>query len=398
MKYSDIQKIHAAGLISDEQHRAIIEHFDLKEESGKFLTIISFVGAALVVCGIVLLMAANWEDIPRGVKIAMGLLLMLGAHGGGWYLREVRQKYRKSGAALHLVGSCLFLGNIALIGQIYHLSSRPPNAFLLWWAGIAALPWLLRSKAQHVLSLLAFGVWFGFEINEPGSWIYFGHDEYQIVPAALLGMIYLGLGYCLRRTAFADFAPVTGKLGLLLFLTFAYPLTWRIFHYYRNQLPEVSVWVFPTLSVLALILIALGLRKESNLTRQWRWTWGLALAGGIALLAAAMWLPDRQHWDTFDYYNKREWLSWLASIVLFVFCLLQIHVGIQDRSPFVVNLGVTFIALNIITIYLRLFGSMGLTGLMFLISGVFLIAFGIYLEKKRRALIRRIKTPALERS
>jgi uncharacterized membrane protein len=72
---------------------------------------------------------------------------MLGAHGGGWYLREVNGQYRKNGEALHLVGSGLFLGNIALIGQMYHLSARPPNAFLLWWAGIAALPWLLRSKA-----------------------------------------------------------------------------------------------------------------------------------------------------------------------------------------------------------------------------------------------------------
>ena len=103
------------------------------------------------------------------MKIAAGLLLMLGFHAGGWWLREVQGKYRKTGEALHLIGSCLFLANIALIGQIYNIVSRPPNAFLLWWIGIAALPWLLRSKAQHVLLLIAFGVWFGFEVNERGG-------------------------------------------------------------------------------------------------------------------------------------------------------------------------------------------------------------------------------------
>ena len=63
-----------------------------------------------------------------------------------------------------------------------------------------------------------------------------------------------------------------------------------------------------------------------------------------------------------------------------------------------VNLGIAFIALDIIATYIRLIGSMGRTGVMFLISGVFLIVFGIYLEKKRRRLMAQIKTSAPERS
>ena len=88
MKTEDIQKIHAAGLITAEQRDRIIAHFDLKEETGKFLVIISFVGAVLIAAGIALLIAAHWNEIPRGVKIVAGLALMLGAHAGGWWLRE----------------------------------------------------------------------------------------------------------------------------------------------------------------------------------------------------------------------------------------------------------------------------------------------------------------------
>ncbi len=189
MKYGDIQKIHEAGLITDEQRQKIIERFHLKEDSGgNFLAIISIVGAVLIAAGIALLISAHWNEIPRGVKIANGLLLMLGFHAGGWWLREVQGKYRKTGEALHFIGSCLFLANIALIGQIYNIVSRPPNAFLLWWLGIAALPWLLRSKPQHILLLLAFGIWFGLEVNERGGLIYCGSDERQILLYALLGL------------------------------------------------------------------------------------------------------------------------------------------------------------------------------------------------------------------
>ncbi len=84
MKYADIQKIRDAGLITDEQRQKIVEHFQLKEDgSGKFLAIVSIIGAVLIAAGIALLIAAHWNEIPRGVKIATGLLLMLGFHAGG---------------------------------------------------------------------------------------------------------------------------------------------------------------------------------------------------------------------------------------------------------------------------------------------------------------------------
>jgi uncharacterized membrane protein len=391
MKYSDIEKIQEAGLITAEQQRQIIDHFKLKEEGGRFLAIISFVGAGLVTCGIILLIAANWNEIPRGVKIAGGLLLMLGAHGGGWYLREVNGRYRRNGEALHMVGSGLFLGNIGLIGQIYHLSARPPNAILLWWAGIAALPWLLRSKAQHVLSMLAFGLWFGLEINQEGSPIFFGNDEYQILLYALLGLVYLGCGYCLRRTSFAEFASPMENLGLLAFQIFAYPLTWGALYRHHDGLAAVSPGIFPALAVLALLLLAGGLPALTGLSRQWRWTWGLTLAGGIALLAGELFVPP--HWVV-GYGRENDAYHWACTVGLFVFCLLQIQVGVQRRSESMVNLGVAFIALLIIGTYVNLVGSMARTGVMFLIGGVFLIVFGVYLEKKRRSLMRQMKTVA----
>jgi uncharacterized membrane protein len=390
MKYSDIEKIQQAGLITAEQQQQIVERFKLKEEPNKALTIFSFVGAVLIVCGIILLISAHWDQIPRGIKIVVGLALMLGAHGAGWYLREIQGIYRKTGEALHLVGSGLFLGNIALIGQIYHLSSRLPNAFLLWWAGIGALPWLLRSKAQHILCLLAFGLWFGMEINDRGSIIYFGENQFQILLYAALGLVYLGLGYCLRRTSFAEFAGPTEKLGLLAAQSFAFPLTWEIFYENGATVGGASPWVFPGLLILALVLGTIGIPRLGDLDRQWRWTWGLALAGVTALLAGEFYFAPR--WTGFFATNSEVGgYHWLCSIALFTFCLVQIQAGVLARSQFMVNLGVAFVALHISAVYLNLFGSMARTGLMFLVSGVFLIVFGIFLEKRRRTLMQRMK-------
>ena len=397
MKYGDVQKLHEAGLITDEQRQKIIEHFQLKEDGGgKFLAIVSLIGAVLIAAGITLLIAAHWNDIPRGVKIATGLLLMLGFHGGGWWLREVQSKFRKTGEALHLVGSCLFLANIALIGQIYNIVSRPPNAFLLWWVGIAALPWLLRSKAQHVLLLIAFGIWFGFEVNQRGGFIYC-ESQRQILLYALLGLVYLGAGYCLRRTPFSEFADVTEKLGLFAFLIFVYPLTWKdFFGGWENS--EIRQWFFPALGVLALLPLAAGLKNLTALTRQWRWTWFAAQLGMVVFMATVWfgcWQLDHTG-ESRRYFWGESWSYLVGSLALFIFCLMQIQIGIQERSQFLVNLGVTFIALDILAAYCDLFGSMARTGVMFLISGIFLIVFGVYLEKKRRSLMKQIKSQAAE--
>jgi uncharacterized membrane protein len=388
MKYRDVQKLHEAGLITDEQRQKIIGHFQLKEDGGgRFLAIVSFVGAVLIAAGIILLISANWDEIPRGVKIAAGLALMLGAHGAGWWLRSARQDYPRTGDALHFAGSLLFLGNIALVGQIYHLSSRPGNAFLLWWAGLAALPWLLRSTAQFALLLLAAGIWFGVEINDNTSLIRCG-DEHQVLAYALLGLVFTGFGFLLRRGADKNFSVVAETFGLLAFAIFSYPLTWAGFLNWGHRDAALSQWLLPALGALAALLALLGCRNLTALPRQWRATWGAALVGAAALLVAANLVPQSGDWRWFGHMTP---LNTVAAITLFIFYLLQVQVGVQQRSQFLVNLGVVFIALDFIAIYLGLFGSMAFTGLMFIVSGVFLIVFGVYLEKKRRKLMKQIK-------
>jgi len=387
MKHTDIEKIHDAGLISAGQRDKIIAHFNLKEDSNRFLVIVSFLGAVLVATGIILLIAANWADIPRGVKIAAGLALMLGAHGAGWWLRDARKDYPKTGEALHFAGSLLFLGNIALIGQIYHLSSRPGNAFLLWWLGLAALPWLLRSAAQFALLLLAIGIWFRIEINDSTSLIRF-NDEHQVLLYALLGLVFTGFGFLLRRGSNKDFSVVAETFGLLAFAIFSYPLTWAGFLSWGYRHAELNQWILPALGVLAALLVALGCRNLTTLLPQWRVTWGATLAGAAALLVAAHFVPQQTDWHWFGHMTP---LNTVAAIAIFIFCLLQVQVGVQERSRFLVNLGVTFIALDIIATYIGLFSSMAFTGMMFIISGVFLILFAVFLEKKRRALMKQIK-------
>ena len=217
MKLSDVDEIHKAGLITEDQRRAIVAHFELDRESNKLLAILSIIGAVLVSAGIILLIASNWDAIPRLVKLVGGLALLGGAHAGGWFVGRTGRHPRVADA-LHLIGSVMFLANIALVGQIYHLSSRTPNAILLWLLGIAPLAWILRSKAQHILTLGVLALWLGLELNERDSLLYFGGEARQMMFYVIVGVALSGLGMLLQRSRVPEFGPSTEGFGILMLL------------------------------------------------------------------------------------------------------------------------------------------------------------------------------------
>ena len=69
----------------------------------------------------------------------------------------------------------------------------------------------------------------------------------------------------MRRTRFPEFAGVTEKFGLLTFLIFSYPLTWKnLFDGWENA--GTQLWVFPALGAMALLLLSLGLKNLTSNT------------------------------------------------------------------------------------------------------------------------------------
>lgn len=396
MKHADIQRLHEAGFITDDQRRQILQHYRLREDTHRFRMVLSIFGGLLVALGIVLLIASNWDEIPRFAKLATGLLLLVGAHAGGWWVAHRRggETHPVTAEGLHLAGAVLFLANIGLVGQIYHLSSRLPDAWLLWWAGIAALPWILRSRALHLLSLIAFGIWFGSEIWSDEGWFRFGSEAWPLLLIILLGLSFYGAGLLLRRTSWTLFAEDTEKFGLLAASAFSVPL---VFHDFQrealNRFGQGTTIPFWTMAALAAGLILAGLLRERRLADPWRLIWGSTLGAVIALLVAIVALgPAGIDW--LDRADRARIVASAASLILFGFGLIQVRVGVQLATGWLVNLGVTLIAVVIFGTFLSLIGSMARTGLMFVVSGALLIALGWFLETRRRALLRQMHSPA----
>lgn len=293
----------------------------------------------------------------------------------------------KTAESLHLIGSVMLLGNIALIGQIYHLGSRPPNAILTWCIGISPFAWILRSKAQHILTLVAFLTWLGMEFLSASGWFHgLGGDGLLLFyPAILLAMY--AAGVWLEQTSFHDFASSTRRFGAFGFHCLLLSLTWG-WRGRTNLAPLVFSAYLPC-AALAVLLLYLSPRNEQRLRAPWKWLWFGSLTAWLVLFGFAGATGTSEYfgggWD-FD-----GGLAWIAALALFAHCLMMVNVGLLLGSRFLINLGISLLAVDIITAYLRLFGTMAVTGAMFVVSGVGLIVLGVLLEKRRRSLLRRMK-------
>jgi uncharacterized membrane protein len=388
MKKHDIDRLLADALISTGQHGAIVARYALADTRGRLGGILAMIGAALVAAGIALLISANWEAIPRLVKVAGVIALLVGAHAVGLWLTA--RNYPRFASAAHVVGSVLFLLAIALIGQVYNISSRVPNAFFLWAVGIAVLPWLLQSRAQYVLWMVAVSVWLAAEAGTPGSPLYLRSFDGAATLFGVFGLLWLAVGLAQRllpmHRATAQFAADGERAATALMNIGLLALVAGLHGFSRNtaQLP-MAWWVT---GAAALIVALACLFKDAQLSPATKRVWSVAwLAAALCVLLATVPFEWRHMGLEHRTWLAKDRYAWLAALVLLGFCIAQIQAGLARGSAALINLGVAFVALNIAVIYLRLFGSMMQTGLMFVFTGIALVALAWALERARRKLM-----------
>jgi uncharacterized membrane protein len=119
--------------------------------------VLAILGAVLLCLAILTFVAANWEALPRLVRLGVlfGALWLSYAIAYGLF-RTGRDHF---GHAMLLIGGAVFGASIMLIAQTYHISGNPTDAVLLWGAGVLLAAVLMQSTASLVFAILLLAVW-----------------------------------------------------------------------------------------------------------------------------------------------------------------------------------------------------------------------------------------------
>ncbi|BCH25214.1 DUF2157 domain-containing protein [Mesorhizobium sp. L-8-3] len=228
----DIARWVEQGLIGVATADALSRDVEANERrSLSFGSILAILAAILFGAAILLVVAANWEGIPRLVRVGLLFALILAGYVGGAFLK-LRQ-HEAFGEALWLVGAAAFGGSIALIGQMYHLAGDEAQAVLTWCLGTGLAAAALRSGPLTVAAAGLAAAWLfltGFEIwrDSPIPHLFLAIAaalwliSYWTRSRAARHLILLSLiGYVALLAVRQDMVPVTAALAAVSAVLFA---------------------------------------------------------------------------------------------------------------------------------------------------------------------------------
>nr|AOO91973.1 membrane protein [Rhizobium leguminosarum bv. trifolii] len=175
------------GLLGQETAGALLAEYDSRPASFSLGRVLMALAAVLLAAAILLVVASNWEAIPRLVRVGGILALIWLVH-----IAAARMLARGATAAaggLLVIGAMSFGGAISLVGQMYHLSGDEQTVMYLWFAIATISAILFRSGAVAVVA--GFLSWASFAVyleNNDTHWI--GFDPWM---APLMAVIVIGL-------------------------------------------------------------------------------------------------------------------------------------------------------------------------------------------------------------
>jgi uncharacterized membrane protein len=192
---NDIEKLVGAEIITEETANQIRAYYNSKEanSSNRLLVIFGVLGAFLIGMGIILIIAHNWDQLPRFVKTIFAfvpLLIGQGLCGYTLWKKKESQTWRES-SSIFLI---LSIGAaIALVSQVYHLEGDMQGFLLIWM--ILSLP-VVYLMMSSVSSLLYITATFFFTI---ASFDNYASIENPLVNWLLIGLIIPYYWYILKN-------------------------------------------------------------------------------------------------------------------------------------------------------------------------------------------------------
>lgn len=170
----ELNKWSAGGIIGRDQAERIAALYgvNINEPESGVNTILRIVAYLFFGCSLLVLIGANWEEIPRLARLLLILFLSALVNLGGYLqLKKGNLTYAEG---LFLLGTLVFGAGIALIAQVYHLGKHMPDGVLLWAIGAFVPALLLRSSLLGGAALLIAILWSQMESFYLGSYEFGG--------------------------------------------------------------------------------------------------------------------------------------------------------------------------------------------------------------------------------
>lgn len=346
----DLVRWRELGWVTVEGEAGIRRDLVERRSGPGLASVLAILGAVLLGFAVMSFVAANWQDMPRLVRLAIIFGGLAGAYGGAAALFARGQE--AFGHAAILLGVAIFGAGIMLIAQMYHIEGHPPQLFLVWGLGAFAAGALIRSNPALAFASILFAIWSVWEVTLAG------HAGWAGVHwPLLLASLALAAAFQFNR-----WWPGVHLTGVLL-------AGWLVLQGYvtRGSSGHVVVAIIGLAVAAAAIYAAranfTGARANAIVS-----DFAAAILGyGMVAAFAGLWALQ------FFERNATSELIILAGLTL-VLLVAAIYQGLALGFRGVVWLGYAGFSAEIFALYVKTVGSQLGSSLFFLVTGLIVIA------------------------
>ena len=337
-----------------------------------FVNLVGFFGGFAIILGLILIISHNWDKFSNLAKFSAYIFILIGFYFFAYFLSK---KNPKTSQIIYFVIAGYILAGIGLIAQIYNLSSKSGEAYLIWFCMILPMAILLRNASIGLMALLNFYYWILINANLNFYHNVFGNNmKNQILffttffsSMILFPKTFSRVGETFRHISFFGYFI----LGLMTFLLS-----------FIDELSPTKLNIHPYLIIMIIfnimcltnnfIRLPPEERSRSKIIQMPEFT--IILLNIISLLA----------------FTSQILISILYSFVWFAGFGVMIYRGEIERSKTMINIGTWCIMIGLIAKFFDYFRTMLFTGSMFILFGVVLILIAYLGEKYRKNLINKI--------
>lgn len=154
---ADLSRWVADGVISAQSAQSIRTARLGEEAASRLPGIFAMLGVLMLGASISAFVAANWQDIPRVVKLGGIFVVIAICFGTGWQLE--RRGLKRGADAAATLGTLCFAAGVALVGQMYHLPADWPAGAMLVAIGALLAAALTGASGPLVVAFAAMASW-----------------------------------------------------------------------------------------------------------------------------------------------------------------------------------------------------------------------------------------------